>query len=372
MAVTFFAYPDPHVWWHLTLYLAVVSWGSFIIGVFSIGGGALFLPALLFLPGMTVPVAMGVVYLGTLPMALARFVQLYRFGRLKLKQALPVVVGALPGAIIAQALVSYFPDVVSKLLVTAMAFVAGLKTQKAVLKEFRLKREEAAREAQAAAAAAAAGDESHQGGGDDTAAEGASGAVAHDNPQESGATVIGVPDAEADAAPSGYEMTKTSSIGSAEVTKTSSIGSASSLQSYASLTLQDAFCHWDAPKMILIGMASSFMSSLSGIGGPLILFPVMLLWRPQSRMKDLVGLGSPFAVVLSSSSAVGTLLFASVDMGLALATAVPCIGFALIGGVLQERMGDSRLKLSVGILLIVLALVLFVRIVLETAPELMD
>jgi uncharacterized membrane protein YfcA len=48
------------------MYYVVVFWGAGVIGVFGIGGGAVFVPAMLMLPGMKAPVAVGSVFFGCL------------------------------------------------------------------------------------------------------------------------------------------------------------------------------------------------------------------------------------------------------------------------------------------------------------------
>ena len=50
------------------LYYLVVAWGATVIGVFGIGGGAVFVPAMLMLPGMTAPIAVGSAFYGCLAM----------------------------------------------------------------------------------------------------------------------------------------------------------------------------------------------------------------------------------------------------------------------------------------------------------------
>ena len=83
----------PLVWWHVAGWYSAVAWGAFILGLFGVGGGVVFVPVLLMLPGLTPSVAVPTMYIGASFMASARFVQLYRLGRLQLRKAAPLMGG---------------------------------------------------------------------------------------------------------------------------------------------------------------------------------------------------------------------------------------------------------------------------------------
>eukprot|EP00444_Apocalathium_aciculiferum_P067023 CAMPEP_0183562490 /NCGR_PEP_ID=MMETSP0371-20130417/97826_1 /TAXON_ID=268820 /ORGANISM="Peridinium aciculiferum, Strain PAER-2" /LENGTH=110 /DNA_ID=CAMNT_0025771197 /DNA_START=46 /DNA_END=376 /DNA_ORIENTATION=- len=78
-------------------------------------------------------------------------------------------------------------------------------------------------------------------------------------------------------------------------------------------------------------------------------------------MKTLVGLSSPFSLVTISFGAIGALSFGSVDFGMAAIQCFVSLVFFLAGGIMMERMGDSALKLSVGIVLIMVGFSVAIR-----------
>lgn len=52
MGFSFFDTPDPLVWWHVLLVAIAIAVASFVIGVFGVAGGVVYVPALLMLPGV--------------------------------------------------------------------------------------------------------------------------------------------------------------------------------------------------------------------------------------------------------------------------------------------------------------------------------
>jgi len=139
---SFFEYPDPFVWWHVTLYLVAVTWGATIIGIFGIGGGAIFVPALLLLPGVTPTVAVGTVLLGCAPMSAARMCQMYYFGYLDCCKAVPLIVGAVFGSIVAQIALPYVPGDLGSVAIGLLATMAGVNIHYRVIAEAAKQEEE--------------------------------------------------------------------------------------------------------------------------------------------------------------------------------------------------------------------------------------
>ena len=121
--------------------------------------------------------------------------------------------------------------------------------------------------------------------------------------------------------------------------------------------------------MFMLGVFASFMSSITGTGGPLILFPFMFAIRPNYPMKHLMGLSTPFAFTMIVFSCIGIAIFGKADIGLALGFAIVSSVFIVLGGMFMDTLGDLSLKASVGIVMIIVALVVAARTLAEMAED---
>eukprot|EP00746_Dinoflagellata_sp_MGD_P155513 gnl/MRDRNA2_/MRDRNA2_85420_c0_seq1.p1 gnl/MRDRNA2_/MRDRNA2_85420_c0~~gnl/MRDRNA2_/MRDRNA2_85420_c0_seq1.p1 ORF type:complete len:400 (+),score=75.63 gnl/MRDRNA2_/MRDRNA2_85420_c0_seq1:51-1202(+) len=381
MAVTFFEYPDPLVWWQVLLWYTAIAWGAFILGVFSIGGGAIFVPSLLLLPGMTPAVAIGTCYAGAVPMTWARASQLYRLGRLEIRGCLPLMGGAVVGALSAQAALKYIPSEVTFLVVAFLAIWAGQQMQRKIMKEWKMKKAQK----KLAESAAKPATEQANAQPDKPVAESAV-AEKKENTEEQGNRAV--EEIQVESAIQAQEETppgaKTADLDLEESTpkappqkvgrmtrlfvgQVGEFGRKNSVMSQFGLSHSgDGSNMQDKPVlMVVIGVVGSFLSSLSGTGGPLILFPLWLIIDPTVAMKDLVSYSVPFATTLVTFSLIGALLFGDVDIGLALGQALVSMTFILLGGRMQERMADSTLKLSIGIILLFIGLSVACRTIIQ-------
>eukprot|EP00440_Ansanella_granifera_P012323 gb/GFBE01013395.1/.p1 GENE.gb/GFBE01013395.1/~~gb/GFBE01013395.1/.p1 ORF type:complete len:392 (+),score=54.99 gb/GFBE01013395.1/:1-1176(+) len=384
--ITFFAYPDPLIWWQLALVYLAIGWGAFIIGCFGVGGGAVMVPVMLFLPGVTPAVAVPTVFVGTSLMSATRTFQLYRMGRLDIASMWPMMVGAAGGAALGQLLLPHIYPSVIAFGVAAIAIYGGAKTQQKVLRDWRA--QQAAIEKQAAddagtepatignrSGASASSSSSLPPADEDelnqTVAEERAVARAQTGSCMEGLACLPMP------CPAAHEGSKPAKEvmggGPASVPDRSSleavteadaeIQAADAAQGSAPMT--DSSCITKRHVvMIAIAFFCSVLSSLSGTGGPLILFPVWLLWEPQVEMKTLVANSSPFATVMVATSALVGLLFGEVDVGIAIGMNFVSMTCVVIGGLLMERLGNSCLKLSIGVVLVVIGIVVSVRTLL--------
>ncbi|CAK0827655.1 unnamed protein product [Prorocentrum cordatum] len=470
-------YPDPLVWWQLAAVCAAWAWGAFIIGCFGVGGGVIFVPAMLFLPGVEAPLAVGTTFCSVLLLNAARWLQLLYYGDLDVRSALLLLPPAAVGALLGQALLPYVPSFVVAFVVSAISVFAGAQTTKRVVRERRAARAQASAAATAEPAAAAVsaprlGAESGSGacggesvgprpigaravvlhgarpsaelrphlegtaavaespsadlampaaGGCDLAGlggalcpgaacggpaclgaplwrrspappsgarsslacragpsppQGGLGAAATASPrgQAAGAEAAGAPLRSGGGAEGGGRIAEAplGTLGLAGgAAGGAGRGAAASARlggepaaparapSRSSLLLARAALAevlagrsaGDVAALMLISLVTAFLSSLAGVGGPVILFPLWLMWDPTTPMKQLVGLSIPFSCVLVVSSAVGALTLGTVDLGLASIFSVVSTASALLGGMFMKRMADSKLKLVVGIVL---------------------
>mmetsp|Transcript_63162 Transcript_63162/g.133323 ORF Transcript_63162/g.133323 Transcript_63162/m.133323 type:complete len:375 (+) Transcript_63162:124-1248(+) len=365
--LTFLAYPDPFVWWHVVLYLLAVGWGSFIIGCFGTGGGAVFAPILLLLPGMNPRVVVGTVFMGLFPSCIFRMMQLHRYGMINLPAAAPLMLGAGLGALAGQAALKFVPPVAAAFLVSFVGIWAGVQIQRKMMKERRLQK--AAEKAEAgppgapvpAPGCAEAPTNSNKDNADleDASAE----ANKHDdNNQKHHDSTASSDDVSAVALEEGQQQSQATS--SSEGTSEESSAEESTPAKEGVDFLKDSKTdekRKEAIMKVVIGFVASLLSSLSGTGGPLILFPMYLMWKPNINMKLLVGESGPFAFVTVGFSAAGACIFGEVDFGLALLFCLVGIIFTLLGGMMMKRMGESQLKLAIGFILIAVGSMVAVR-----------
>eukprot|EP00931_Biecheleriopsis_adriatica_P057221 TRINITY_DN33936_c0_g1_i1.p1 TRINITY_DN33936_c0_g1~~TRINITY_DN33936_c0_g1_i1.p1 ORF type:complete len:403 (-),score=55.67 TRINITY_DN33936_c0_g1_i1:27-1235(-) len=391
---TFWAYPDPLVWWHLVLYYVLVFWAAFTVGCFGLGGGAVFVPGMLFLPGMEPKLAVATVFVGSWPMSISRACQLYRNGGLPLRPASFLMVGAIVGALLGQTLLPYIPGSAVSLFIAAVAIFAGVQTQLRTIKEFRLKKTAATQAAEKASLdAVVIGQGSLSATGTDS--------ETHVAPSKSSGS-----EQDESASPPAVEKKRASLCGSmcmpvsmlmptslqpATVAKASSLRPSSSSEKASQGTPDEKAensphqleegppdnvpqeqptstagpSFRSAVSMLLVGFVAAVLSSLSGTGGPLILFPMWLIYDPAVQMRFLVGLASCFAVSMVTFSCIGALLFGQADIGVALGFAAAAVSGTLCGGMVMQRMGNSSLKLAVGIVLGLVGTVVAVKTLID-------
>ena len=100
------------------------------------------------------------------------------------------------------------------------------------------------------------------------------------------------------------------------------------------------------------GAVVAFGSSISGTGGPIILFPVVFWLRPKIDMHRLIGLSSPFGFLTVLAAAVGGFAFNTVDMAIAgLFAGIMCL-FVVLGSVCAQRIRSDNLKFATAVAIV--------------------
>merc|ERR1712066_795595 len=92
---------------------------------------------------------------------------------------------------------------------------------------------------------------------------------------------------------------------------------------------------------LFIGFLSGIISSIGGLGGPVVMMPLYFLLMPPCDMKVLIGITGPAASAMVTVAMVTTVFVGKPDYGLGIILAITQIGFSLLGGYLQERMASE-------------------------------
>lgn len=110
-------------------------------------------------------------------------------------------------------------------------------------------------------------------------------------------------------------------------------------------------------RLVLIGLAAGFFSALFGVGGGLVIVPLLLLlcaWEP--RVATGTSLAAIGVIALAGTIAYG--VRGEVDFGYAALVGVPAAGGAVIGTALQQRLSQRTLVLGFSLLLVVIGIAL--------------
>jgi uncharacterized protein len=109
-----------------------------------------------------------------------------------------------------------------------------------------------------------------------------------------------------------------------------------------------------------IGVASGFMSALFGVGGGIVVVPLLVLLAAfDSRVATATSLA---AILLTALSGVTSFsLLDHVDWDGAALVGLPALAGSLAGVQLQHRLSSRRLTLSFAVFLVAVAVVLFVE-----------
>jgi uncharacterized membrane protein YfcA len=115
-----------------------------------------------------------------------------------------------------------------------------------------------------------------------------------------------------------------------------------------------------AATLLGCGIVAGIGSGLTGVGGPAILVPVMLMLRASPATA--IAISQPNSIFSAASGAIGHVLFGHVDFRLAAALAVYCCAGVIGGSILHQHIGADRLRKVVAAAVLVLAFYLVVKL----------
>lgn len=111
--------------------------------------------------------------------------------------------------------------------------------------------------------------------------------------------------------------------------------------------------------LLAIGIASGFASGLTGVGGPALAVPLMVLSGYSALTA--IGVSQVVQIVGALSGTAGNLRYGTIDFGMAGFLLIFEIGGVVIGSYIAHVMDPRTLKKSVGILCIAVGLLFLFR-----------
>lgn len=112
--------------------------------------------------------------------------------------------------------------------------------------------------------------------------------------------------------------------------------------------------------LVVCGIVAGLGSGLTGVGGPAVLVPLMLMLRADPASA--IAVSQPNAIFSSASGSLGHVLFGHVDFRLAGLLAVFCCAGVIAGALLHRRASALALRKFVGAAVLALACYLVVKL----------
>jgi len=114
------------------------------------------------------------------------------------------------------------------------------------------------------------------------------------------------------------------------------------------------------PKLIAIGLGGGLLSGLLGVGGGIVMVPLLVLWAGfAQRDAHATSLGAIIPISIAGIATYG--VAGEVRYGTALALAAGSVLGAPIGARLLSRMDERMLKIVFGVFLVGVSVLLGVR-----------
>lgn len=112
-------------------------------------------------------------------------------------------------------------------------------------------------------------------------------------------------------------------------------------------------------RLVVIGLAAGFFSALLGVGGGLVIVPLLIL---LCRFEPRLATGTSLAAigVIALAGAVVYAFRGEVDFGYAALVGLPAAVGAVVGAGLQQRISQRALTLAFAAFLVVIGVLLLV------------
>lgn len=114
------------------------------------------------------------------------------------------------------------------------------------------------------------------------------------------------------------------------------------------------------PQLVTIGLAGGVLSGLLGVGGGIVMVPLLVLWAGYAQ-RDAHAMSLGAIVPISVAGVLTYGAAGQVRLPEAIALAVGAVAGARVGAGLLSRIGDRPLKLAFGSFLVAVAVLMAVR-----------
>ena len=114
------------------------------------------------------------------------------------------------------------------------------------------------------------------------------------------------------------------------------------------------------PQLVTIGLAGGVLSGLLGVGGGIVMVPLLVLWAGYAQ-RDAHAMSLGAIVPISVAGVLTYGAAGEVRLPEAIALAVGAVAGARVGAGLLSRLGDRPLKLAFGSFLVAVAVLMAVR-----------
>jgi uncharacterized membrane protein YfcA len=107
-------------------------------------------------------------------------------------------------------------------------------------------------------------------------------------------------------------------------------------------------------KLAVIGTLAGAFSGLLGVGGGLVMVPLLIFWLGYGD-REATGTSMTAIIVIASLAVIAQLFHHNVDVAKAALVGIPAVGGAIVGTALQQRIPERAVSLIFGVLLLVVA-----------------
>ena len=114
------------------------------------------------------------------------------------------------------------------------------------------------------------------------------------------------------------------------------------------------------PQLVAIGLAGGVLSGLLGVGGGIVMVPLLVLWAGYAQ-RDAHAMSLGAIVPISIAGVLTYGVAGEVRLPEATALALGAVAGARVGAGLLSRLGDRPLKLAFGSFLVAVAVLMAVR-----------
>jgi uncharacterized membrane protein YfcA len=107
-------------------------------------------------------------------------------------------------------------------------------------------------------------------------------------------------------------------------------------------------------KLAATGTAAGLFSGLFGVGGGIVIVPLLVLWLGYGE-REATGTSLAAIVVIAAIATLAQGAYGNVELGKGLLVGLPAVGGVLLGTWLQQRVRTETIGLLFGVLMIAVA-----------------